>query len=234
MPISFLSRCLPLCLCGALLTGCASHGVQPLTTEKARHDFEMALATVQKNHVDEVRVEALVADAIESMYLFAGVAPLSDAELIANSPAPRPDAPLADPLLRFALTHGYLLKHAAPPSPSAVVRPGDAKQPGATDRVDIGVVLAKSGEWIRIAAVTIGSAAEAAGLNRGDAIIAINGHATAGRSLSWCYQQLTGTEGSLVEVTVNTEAGAVVDYRIIRAKVHTPYIVMLKVLKPSV
>jgi C-terminal processing protease CtpA/Prc len=186
-----------------------------LNAEKARHDFELAVATVQKNYVDEASLSVLVDDAVEAMYLYAGVAPLPDA-----------DAAPDDPLSRFSRVYEYLLDHSAKPLVRSEVWPQHNEQ-AATDQVDIGVLLFKSGEWIRITTVIPGSAAEAAGMNRGDAIIAINGRPTAGMSVSWCYQQLSGAEGTVVEVSVNTEEGEVVDYRIVRTPLRTPHIVML-------
>lgn len=213
----FHFRSLVLCLCGVLISGCASNGAHPISVEKASHDFEEAVAMVQKNYVDEVNVEAMVNDAVASMHLFAGVAPLSNAVT-------------EEPLRRFSRTYEYLLDHPAHP---LLKESRQDEHPVATDRVDVGVLLVRSGEWIRIAAVTAGSAAETAGLNRGDAIIAIDGQTTAGMSLSWCYQRLSGEAGTVVEVTVNTEEGEVVDYRVVRIPVHTPYVVMLPVHRRS-
>lgn len=183
--------------------------------EKARHDFELAVATVQQNFVDEVQTEALVDDAVAAMYLFAGVEPLPVAETAVD-----------DPLARFSQVYEQLRDNAAKPLIKPEAQPQHGEQ-SATDQVDIGLLLTKSGDWIRIAAVMAGSAAEAAGINRGDAVIAINGRATAGMSLSWCYQQLSGAEGTLVEVSANNETGAVVDYRVVRSRVRTPQVVML-------
>ena len=218
--ISSLSRWLLLCLSGAVLCGCTtSSGVRPLSAEKERHDFELAVATVQKSYVDEAPLSVLVDDAVAAMYLYAGVAPLPEAEA-----APE------DPLSRFSRVYEYLLDHSTKPLIRSEAQPQHNEQV-ATDQVDIGVLLFKSGEWIRITSVIPGSVAEAAGMNRGDAIIAINGRSTAGMSLSWCYQQLSGVEGTTVEVSVNTEEGDVVDYRIVRARIYTPHIVMLPLPK---
>jgi len=211
-----LFRSFLLCLWGTLISGCAGSGVHPVNVEKARHDFAATVALVQKSYVEEVDVAALVDDAVASMYLFAGVAPLTGA---------MPE----DPLLRFSQVYGYLLDHSAQPLVKPEMPSRHDEQSDTTDQVDVGLHLTKSGDWIRISAVVIGSAAESAGLNRGDAIIAIDGQSTTGMSLSWCYQRLSGMEGTVVEVTVNSEEGDVIDYRIVRIPVHTPYVAMLPV-----
>lgn len=208
-------RWLLLCLSGVVLCGCAGNTARPLSVERAHHDFGLAVAAVQQNFVDEVRTEVLVDDAVAAMYLFAGVEPSPDVEAA-------PD----DPLARFSQVYEQLRDHAARPLVKPEAQPQHGEQ-AATDQVDIGLLLTKSGEWIRIAAVMAGSAAEAAGMNRGDAIIAINGQATAGMPVSWCYQQLSGAEGTVVEVSVNSEEGEVVDYRVVRSRVRTPHVVML-------
>ncbi len=230
--IYFLHRLLLSCLCGVLFSGCANSGLHSLNREKAHHNFALVLATVQKNYVDEVSAEVLVSDAIESMYSFVGVAPLSDAELLPYSPNSVSDVVAErDPLSRFDSIYGYLWKHLTIHPVNAPVPLAADKKTITTTQIDIGLLLTKSGEWIRIAAVTIGSAAEGAGLNRGDAIIAIDGQPTEGKSLSWCYQQLNGTVGSVVEISVNTEEGSVIDYRITRTRVRAPTIVMLEKLR---
>lgn len=216
-------------LCGALIAGCASSGVQPLGVARAHDDFALAVATIESGYVDPVSIEALLADAVEGMYRFTGMARRTDVELLAHADDSLPPPDLADPLLRFTLTYGYLMNHYPPP----VVNHATGAEPdgdgagGSSDHVDIGVTLAHDGEWIRIASVAIDSVAERAGLNRGDGIMAIDGRSTSGMSLSWCYQQLSGAAGSIVEVRVNTEEGAVVDVRIVRSRLYLPTVVRL-------
>lgn len=208
-----------------LLCGCGSHVLRPVSSEQARHEFEYVAAVVQKNYVDEAPLARLVEGAVAGMYRYAGVEPPPHS---AATQLPEP------PLARFSQVYDSLLQHQPPQRLTAAPQGDGSEQQVATaGQVDIGLLLVKNDEWIRIAAVAIDSAAEAAGLNRGDAIIAIDGHATAGMSLSWCYQQLRGAEGTVVEVSVNSEAGAVVDYRIVRARVRTPHVVMLRLPKPG-
>ncbi len=226
-----LSRCLLLSLCGVVFAGCASSGARPLSVEKASHDFELAVVTVEKNYLESVSVDALVEDALEGMYRFTKMAPLSDAELRTRAPAILLNADVMDPLSRFSLTYDYLARHMPKPPVNTVSAPQQNNEPELIDQVDIGVTLAQDGEWIRIAAVAIGSAAELAGLNRGDGIIAINGQSTTAMSLPWCYQQLSGAAGTIVEVTVNTEEGAVFDVQIMRINPGIPIIVRLPVEK---
>ncbi len=221
------SRGLLLSLCGVALAGCAGSGVRPLSVEKASHDFELVVETVEKNYLEPVVVEALVAAALEGMYRFTGMAPLSDAELQARLPATALNAEVIDPLARFSLTYDYLTGH-IPESPVNIgSAPPQNSEPEANDQTDIGVTLAHDGEWIRIATVAIDSAAELAGLNRGDGIIAIDGQPTDAMSLSWCYQQLSGAVGTIVEVTVHTEQGSVIDVQVVRIKPYLPTIVWL-------
>ena len=82
-------------LCSVLLSGCASNGPSPLGVGKARYDFERVVAKIESHYVEPVSVEALLDDAIEGMYLFTGMTPLSEAELMVQgvavarvSPAP--------------------------------------------------------------------------------------------------------------------------------------------------
>ncbi len=214
-------------LCSVLLSGCASNGPSPLSVGQARYDFERVVAKIESHYVEPVSVEALLDDAIEGMYRFTGMTPLSEAELMVQGGVVDPVFDPADPLFRFSLTYSYLLNHYPPP----VVHVAPVPQPEvvleSSEQVGIGITLAHDGEWIRIASVVIDSAAERVGLNRGDGIIAIDGHPTAGKSLAWCYQQLTGAVGSKVKVKVNTEEGTVIDYQITRIRPYIPIIVWL-------
>lgn len=218
----FWFRALLLLCCGALMSGCATDGVRPLSVEQARYDFGQTLAVVQKNYVDEVAVDPLVDAAIAGMYRYTGVTPPEEKRFVTSNIESRDD-----PLYRFAQVYQQLM-HRQPPQlvVESPVVPQPA-EPAGNHQVGIGVTLALDGEWIRVAVVRQESAAEAAGINRGDAIIAINGLATAGHTLTWCYQQLNGVAGSVVEVSVNTEDGEVIDYRVVRSPVYVPNIVML-------
>ena len=151
-------------------------------------------------------------------------APLPDSDLLSHSYSLQPIGPLA----RFSRAYDYLRSHVIKHETSQLsAQSKHEESPSDEHQVSIGLLLARDGEWIRIAAVTIGSAAETVGINRGDAIVAINGQSTSGKSLSWCYQQLSGEEGSVVEVSVYAETGDQIDYRVIRTRVNVPYVVML-------
>lgn len=204
---------LPLLFCCALLSACASRGLPPLSAEQARHDFEQAAAVVQKSYVDEVALPRLVDGAVAGMYRYLGETP------------PLADISSEAPLDRFTRVYESLRDHRPPKAMMAAEPPHGAESP-VPDRIGIGLVLIEENKWIRIGTVEIGSAAEAAGLDRGAALIAIDGQATAGQPLSWCYQRLSGAPGSVVEVSVRTEAGEELDYRVVRRPNRAPAVAM--------
>lgn len=202
--------------------GCAANGVRPLSVEQARYDFEQVLAVVQKNYVDEVAATSLVDAAIAEMYRYSGVTPPQQKPFSTANIESR-----KDPLYRFAQVYQQLMHRPPAPAESAQAAAPQPVEPVDNHQVGIGVTLVIDGEWIRVLSVKPESSAEAVGINRGDAIIAINGIVTAGHTLAWCYHQLNGAAGSTVEVTVTTEEGEEVDYRVVRMPLHLPKVVML-------
>lgn len=85
----------------------------------------------------------------------------------------------------------------------------------------IGVYIASTDEGIIIAGVMDGSPAEAAGMQRGDLLVAINGKTTQGMQLEDVSKAIRGEEGTSVSVTIRRD-GKDQDMQITRKEIHIP------------
>jgi carboxyl-terminal processing protease len=91
--------------------------------------------------------------------------------------------------------------------------------------VGIGVTVADgNGNGIIVGSVIPHTPAEAAGLKRGDRVIAVNGKSTAGQTTDQIVQSIRGPEGQAVTLTVQRAGVAGFDVTIVRRKFDLPLI----------
>lgn len=71
----------------------------------------------------------------------------------------------------------------------------------------IGVVLQAAPQGPTVQRIVLGGPADLAGLREGDRVVAVDGEATAGRSLASVVDMLRGRDGTEVRVAVDNHAG---------------------------
>jgi carboxyl-terminal processing protease len=99
--------------------------------------------------------------------------------------------------------------------------------------VGLGVELKADNGALLIVHVIPRSPAQKAGIREGDRIVAVDGQATSALSTDEAASLLTGAEGSMVRVTINTAGQAPRDLNVRRESVEVPSLEDVKIVEPA-